>query len=132
MGLLTFSYNVTLDGCVDHEEGIADEETHARFTRLMDDSGALLFGRVNYEMMESYWPAVARGDVDAPPAMRELALKLEAKPKWVASTTREDFPWVNTRHLDGDLRTTVAGLKDRTPDGVLSSGAVALHYRKAE
>jgi hypothetical protein len=25
MGLLTFSINVTLDGCVDHEEGIADD-----------------------------------------------------------------------------------------------------------
>ena len=29
MGLLTFSINVTLDGCVDHREGIADEEAHA-------------------------------------------------------------------------------------------------------
>jgi hypothetical protein len=29
MGLLTFSINVTLDGCVDHQEGIADDETHA-------------------------------------------------------------------------------------------------------
>ncbi|MEZ4249332.1 MAG: hypothetical protein R3B99_13975 [Polyangiales bacterium] len=34
MGLLTFSLNVTLDGCIDHQEGIADEETHAFFTRL--------------------------------------------------------------------------------------------------
>ena len=25
MGLLTFSINITLDGCVDHQEGIADE-----------------------------------------------------------------------------------------------------------
>jgi hypothetical protein len=40
MGLLTFSINVTLDGCVDHQEGIADDETHAFFTRLMDESGA--------------------------------------------------------------------------------------------
>jgi len=29
MGLLTFNLNVTLDGCVDHQEGIADDETHA-------------------------------------------------------------------------------------------------------
>jgi len=32
MGLLTFGINVTLDGCVDHQEGIADDETHAFFT----------------------------------------------------------------------------------------------------
>lgn len=25
MGLLTFSLNLTLDGCVDHREGIADD-----------------------------------------------------------------------------------------------------------
>ena len=78
MGLLTFGLNVTLLGCVDHQEGIADDETHAFFTRLMDESGAMLWGRVTYEMMESYWPAVARGDVQAPPAVREWALKLEA------------------------------------------------------
>ena len=56
MGLLTFATNVTLDGCVDHREGIADDQTHAFFTRLMDESGAMLWGRVTYEMMESYWP----------------------------------------------------------------------------
>ena len=27
----------------------------------------MLWGRITYEMMESYWPAVARGDVEAPP-----------------------------------------------------------------
>jgi hypothetical protein len=37
MGLLTFSLNVTLDGCVDHRVGIADDEPHAFFTQLMDD-----------------------------------------------------------------------------------------------
>jgi hypothetical protein len=28
-------------------------------------------GPVTYEMMESYWPAVARGDAEAPLAMRD-------------------------------------------------------------
>jgi hypothetical protein len=46
MGLLTFSINLTLDGCIDHREGIADAETHAFFTRVMDDAGAMLWGRV--------------------------------------------------------------------------------------
>ena len=92
MGLLTFSINVTLDGCVDHREGIVDDETRAFFTRLLDECGAMLWGRVTYEMMERYWPAVARGDVEAPPAMRDWAVKLESKPKYVVSSTREDFP----------------------------------------
>lgn len=126
MGLLTFSINFTLDGCVDHREGIADDETHAHYTRLLDESGAMLWGRTTYEMMESAWPAVARGDVDAPPAMREWALKLETKPKYVVSATRSEFPWTNSRHVVGDLRTAVQELKDRTPRGVLlGSGKLA-------
>ncbi len=126
MGLLTFCLNVTLDGCVDHRVGIADDETHAFFTRLMDESGAMLWGRVTYEMMESYWPAVARGVVEAPPAMRAWAVALEAKPKYVVSSTRRDFPWTNSHHLDGDLRTAVQALKNATPAGVLlGSGMLA-------
>ena len=119
MGLLTFGLNVTLDGCVDHREGIADDETHAFFTRLMNEGGAMLWGRVTYEMMESHWPAVARGDIEAPPAVREWAVALERKPKYVVSSTRTDFPWINSHHIAGDLRTGVQALKDATPAGVL-------------
>ncbi|HET9066718.1 MAG TPA: dihydrofolate reductase family protein [Gemmatimonadales bacterium] len=125
MGLLTFSTNVTLDGCVDHREGIVDDETHAHFTRLLDEAGAMLWGRVTYEMMESYWPAVARGEVDASPAIRDWAVTLEAKPKYVVSSTRRVFPWTNSHHITGDLRVGVQQLKDATPAGVLL-GSVTL------
>lgn len=133
MGLLTFSINVTLDGCVDHREGIADDETHAYFTRLLDNSGALLWGRVTYEMMESYWPAVAHGAVEAPAAIRAWATTLENKPKYVVSSTRTDFPWTNSHHVTGDLREGVQRLKDANPDGVLvGSGALATHLDRLE
>ncbi|MNS76555.1 hypothetical protein D3C72_1101050 [compost metagenome] len=126
MGILTFTMNITLDGCVDHREGIADDDTHAFFTRLMDNCGAMLWGRVTYEMMESSWPAVARGEGDASAAMREWAVKLEAKPKYVVSSTRKDFPWANSHHIADDLLTRVQQLKDATPDGVLvGSGMLA-------
>jgi dihydrofolate reductase len=126
MGILTFSLNLTLDGCVDHQEGIADDELHAYFTRLMDEGGAMLWGRTTYEMMENYWPMVARGDEAAPPAILEWAMKLEAKPKYVVSSTRTDFGWNNSHHIAGDLRTSVQELKDATPAGVLlGSGMLA-------
>ena len=126
MGLLTFSLNLTLDGCVDHRVGIADDETHAFFTRLMDAGGAMLWGRVTYELMEGFWPAVARGEVEAPPALKEWAVKLEAKPKYVVSLTRTSFPWTNSHHLGGDLGAKVRALKDATPAGVLlGSGKLA-------
>lgn len=118
MGLLTFSINVTLDGCCDHRAAIADLELHDHFTQLMDAAGAMLFGRVTYELMESAWPAVARDD-NAPPATREWARKLEAKPKYVVSASRRDFPWSNTFRVEGDLHDAVKRLKETTPRGVL-------------
>jgi dihydrofolate reductase len=118
MGLLTFALNVTLDGCTDHREGIADEDLHDYFTQLMDSAGAMLFGRTTYELMEDHWPAVAR-DEKAPRAMLDWARKLEAKPKYVVSASRHDFPWSNTFRLEGDLREAVTQLKKKTPEGVL-------------
>jgi dihydrofolate reductase len=124
MGLLTFALNVTLDGCCDHREGIADDSVLRYYTRLMDAAGGMVFGRVTYELMESAWPAVAR-DPKAPPAFRTWARKLEAKPKYVVSTTRRDFPWRNTFLVEGDLRDAMVALKRRTPRGLLV-GAPAL------
>jgi dihydrofolate reductase len=118
MGLLTFGINVTLDGCCDHTIGIADDVLHDHFTRLMDDAGAMLWGRKTYELMEGAWPAVAR-DENAPRAMREWALKLEAKPKYVVSTTRTDYGWNNTIHVQGDLTDAVQRIKEQTPAGIL-------------
>jgi dihydrofolate reductase len=118
MGLLTFTLNVTLDGCNDHREGIADDELLDYFTELMGTAGAMLYGRTTYELMESHWPAVAR-DEKAPRAEREWAVALEAKPKYVVSSTRRDFPWVNTVRVEGDLPEAVKQLKEKTPKGVL-------------
>ncbi len=118
MGLLTFALNVTLDGCVDHRAGIVDDEMLDYFTTLMDAAGAMLFGRTTYELMEDAWPAVAR-DEAAPRAEREWARKLEAKPKYVVSASRRDFPWNNTFRVEGELREAVSKLKEATPRGVL-------------
>lgn len=118
MGLLTFALNVTLDGCCDHREGVADDELHRYWTRLMDAAGAMLFGRRTYELMEDAWPQVAR-DPKAPRSSRDWAKKLEAKPKYVVSTTRRDFPWSNTHHVEGDLSRAVKALKKATPRGLL-------------
>jgi dihydrofolate reductase len=115
---VTFALNVTLDGCCDHREMIADDEMHRFWTREMDESGVMLFGRTTYEMMESAWPAVAR-DPAAKPVIRTWAKRLEAKPKYVVSTTRREFPWRNTHHVEGDLVTAVNALKQAYRHGVL-------------
>jgi dihydrofolate reductase len=51
--------------------------------------------------------------------MREWAVKLEAKPKYVVSASRRDFPWVNTVRVEGDLHDAMKQLKEKTPEGVL-------------
>jgi dihydrofolate reductase len=44
----------------------------------------------------------------------------------VVSSTRQRFPWTNSHHIAGDLRTGVQELKDATPNGVLlGSGKLA-------
>ena len=118
MGLLTFGLNVTLDGCYDHREGIADDELHDYFTQLIGAAGAMLYGRTTYEMMEAYWPAVAR-DEKAPRADREFARTLDAIPKYVVSASRRDFPWNNTFRVEGELYDAVRQLKEKTPRGLL-------------
>ena len=118
MGLLTFGINVTLDGRVDHRGVAPDDEVFRYWTRLMDAAGGMLWGRTVYELMESHWPAVAR-DPKATRLDREWARKLEAKDKFVLSTTRRDFAWANTHRVEGELTTAIKALKKRTPRGLL-------------
>ena len=48
--------NISLDGCADHRLGIADDELHDFASDFLDNIDILLFGRVTYQLMESYWP----------------------------------------------------------------------------
>ena len=78
-------------------------------------------------------PWFTRGDKAASPALREWAVKLEAKPKHVVSSTRTDFPWTNSHHITGDVRASVQKLKDATPAGVLlGSGKLATELDRLE
>jgi dihydrofolate reductase len=65
--------------------------------------------------------------------VRKWAIDLEAKPKYVVSSTRRDFPWTNSHHVAGDLRTGVEALKDATPAGVLlGSGKLAVELERLD
>src|SRR2546430_11213846 len=57
---LRYFINVTLDGCCDHREMLADEDLHRHAVENLDRADALLFGRVTYEMMEAAWRSPAR------------------------------------------------------------------------
>jgi hypothetical protein len=55
-----FAINITLDGCCDHTNTIADEELLEYYTHLMRDVDLQVFGRKTYQLMVPYWPDVAK------------------------------------------------------------------------
>ncbi|MEZ4409691.1 MAG: hypothetical protein R3A52_24950 [Polyangiales bacterium] len=58
--------------------------------------------------------------------MRAWATTAEAKPKYVVSSTREDFPWTNSHRTTRRPARERAAAQGRDPAGVLlGSGALA-------
>src|SRR5581483_9103192 len=121
---LRYAINVTLDGCCDHREGIADEELHRRAAETLAQADALIFGRVIYEMMETAWRPVARGERPAWIAdwMVPFARTIDAAKKYVVSNTLEHVDW-NAELVRGDrLEQTVRALKQQPGRGLLTGG----------
>jgi dihydrofolate reductase len=130
---LRYSINVTLDGCCHHEAGLPpDEESMRYWTQEMEEAGAVLFGRVTYEMMEAAWRRPARGTW--PDWMGEwetpFAEALDPKKKYVVSSTLDDVDW-NAELVRGDLGEAVRRLKEE-PGEYLSVGGVTLPLALAD
>ena len=120
MGPLRYSINVTLDGCGDHREGIADEELHRHAIENIERADGLLFGRVTYQMMEEGWrrPAAAGA---RPQWMEPFARTIDAAKKYVVSSTLDRVDW-NAELVRGDLKKAVQRLKEQSPNGLLTGG----------
>ena len=110
MRKLVYAINSTLDGFADHEAGVADDQLHDFFTTMLHSTGALLYGRVVYELMASYWPTAA----DNPSSTRseiEFANAINRIPKVVFSKTLVKVDWENTRLVKGNTVEEVLKLK---------------------
>src|SRR5664279_376982 len=114
---LRYSINVTLDGCCDHREMIADEDVHRHAAENLDQADALLLGRVTYQMMESAWRPPAPG----PDRMDPFAQTIDAARKYVVSSTLEQVDW-NAELVRGDLGEAVRQLKQGSGNGLLTGG----------
>ena len=78
---------VTLDGFFEDSNGalgwhVVDEEFIAFAIQQLDAIGTILFGRITYQMMASYWPTEAAIQRDP-----VIAIQMNQTPKIVFSTT---------------------------------------------
>lgn len=91
--------------------------------------GALLFGRVTYEQMASFWPTPAAAEL-----MKDVAEGMNAMPKYVASRTLSQVDWANTTLLKGDLVPAVQALlaQDGPSISTLGSGDVVTQLAAAD
>ena len=79
--------------------------------------GALLFGRVTYELMTGYWPTAEKS---------EIADYMNALPKYVFSRTLKRADWANTTLLTGDATAEVAKLKHADGKDIFLFGSADL------
>jgi dihydrofolate reductase len=104
---------VSLDGFFEgpHQEidwHNVDDEFNDFAIKQLDEIGTLLFGRVTYQLMASYWPTPAALADD--PIVAE---KMNTTPKVVFSTTLDTVDWDNTQLVRGDAAAEVAKLKQQ-------------------
>lgn len=83
--------------------------------------GVLMFGRVTYDMMVSFWPTPA-----AAKAFPEVAKQMNERAKIVFSRTLDSVSWQNTRLMKGDLLDEVKKLKQEDGEDIviLGSGSI--------
>jgi dihydrofolate reductase len=109
-------------------KGKSDPEWNAFVAENASGGGMLVFGRVTYEMMASYWPTPLAAERD--PVVAE---RLNALPKIVFSRTLDKASWQNTKLLKGDLAAEMRKLKQQPGPGmaILGSGRITAQLAAA-
>jgi dihydrofolate reductase len=104
---------ITLDGYFAGPNGdidwhSVDEEFNQFAIAQLNEVGALLFGRVTYELMAGYWPTPAAAADDT-----EVANLMNQLPKFVFSRTLDRAGWQNTQLVKTGAADQVASLKQQ-------------------
>ena len=126
--------SVTVDGYFTGADGDMswahneDPEWNAFVEENAGGGGVLVFGRVTYEMMASFWPT--------PFALQSFPLvarKMNEAEKIVFSRTLDSASWSNTKLLKGDLASEVRKLKEASGDDlvILGSGSIVAQLTDA-
>ncbi|HJT23004.1 MAG TPA: dihydrofolate reductase family protein [bacterium] len=98
-----------------------DAEWDAFVAQNTSGGGVLLFGRVTYDMMASYWPTA-----QAAQALPKVAERMNQGEKVVFSRKMEKASWANTKLVKGDLVKEVRKMKGESGPGmaILGSGSI--------
>src|SRR4030095_4343008 len=112
MRKLIAAMNMTLDGFCDHTAMIADDEIHQHYSELLRSAGAVLYGRITYQLMESYWPTVVKNPTGNKPT-DEFALAIQDISKIVFSHTLKNIGWENAQLAKRGIKEEVSELKQQ-------------------
>ncbi len=116
---------MTLDGVISRPQDWSPpywDEEHAGYAeKLLDPADALLLGRATYENFAESWP----------PRSGDMADRINAMPKHVASRTLTETTW-NASLIEGDVAKGVAALKAQDGGDILKYGTGELDKALAE
>lgn len=110
-----FMFNrISIDGYFAGQDGniewfIPDPDVDQAIHRMMNPDSAI-FGRITYQLFESYWPGVAH-DPNAPAGVRAMANELNEMNKLVFSKTLRKVTWENSKLLNHNPVDEVRRLK---------------------
>jgi dihydrofolate reductase len=115
MRKLVWLMHVSLDGFVAGPNGEIDwvqfdDALVEDVQNLVNTADTALFGRVTYQLMESYWPTVS----DSPTATKhdlDHSRWLNPAPKIVFSRTLRNVQWTNTRIVKDHIAEEIARLQ---------------------
>jgi dihydrofolate reductase len=116
MSRLIAAINMTVDGFCDHTAGIADEEIHEHYNELLRGADTLIYGRITYQLMETYWPSVVKKPTGNKP-LDDFAILIDNISKIVYSRTLKNVEWKNTQLKNELIREEVQALKQSHEGG---------------
>jgi len=112
MRKLIAAMNMTFDGFCDHTAMIADDEIHQHYNELLSNTGALIYGRITYQLMESYWPTVVKQPTGNKPT-DDFAVLIHNIPKIVFSHTLNKVEWKNAKLAKRGVKEEILDLKQQ-------------------
>ena len=118
MRKLIAAINMTLDGFCNHTAMIADEEIHQHYNELLSNADTLIYGRITYQLMESYWPSVVKKPTGNKP-MDEFAVLIDNISKTVFSRTLKNVDWKNTKLKKEVIKEEILELKQQAGKNIL-------------